>query len=290
MISAYKIKRKELLNSLYSEFNFRSRLSEDPIEFLYQYPNPGEMEIAAFLSSTLAFGRINLFKPVIRKILDMGRGDLIQFILDFNPSKDRKLFNHVYYRIWTGADLVCLIAGLKNILFRYGSLRNLFLKNYHPDHADLEETMIRVSEEFLNFNPAEIYGVNQFTRSFKYFLPSPGSGSACKRFCLFLRWMVRKDDLDPGTWTAIEPSKLIIPVDTHIFRVARFLKLTRLKTVNWKMAKEITQNLKEIDPADPLKFDFPLCHFSIRGVCLARKPAELCPLCAGRKKCYFKSL
>ncbi|MBI3605670.1 MAG: TIGR02757 family protein [Nitrospirae bacterium] len=287
--SHFKIQRNQLLVQLYREFDFRSSLSTDPVGFLSGYRKVADIEGVAFISSALAFGRIELFKPVIAKILEMGKGDFSQFILDFNPSKDKSLFKDIYYRIWTGEDLACLIMALKTILIRHGSLESLFLKYDNPAEESLEQAMIHFSEEWVKFNPEKIYGINQFTRSFKAFVPSPRSGSACKRFCLFLRWMVRKGDLDSGIWNSASPSRLIIPLDTNIIRIGRFLRLTRLKTAGWKMAKEITKSLKEIDPEDPLKFDFPLCHFSIRGICLAKEPGTLCGLCQTRKNCYFKT-
>ncbi len=94
--------------------------------------------------------------------------------------------------------------------------------------------------------------------------PLPEKGSACKRINLFLRWMVRKDELDFGFWDFISPSKLIIPVDTHIARIAISLKLTTRKNVSWQMAEEITSNLGKFDPVDPVKYDFALCHIGIR--------------------------
>lgn len=288
--SPFKIERSRRINDLYRKFNFRSPLLNDPIQLVNAYQTAEEIELAAFICSTLAFGRIELFKPVIRKILKMGQGNLKQFILDFNPAKDQKLFKNVYYRIWKEKDLVCLIFALKQILVKYGSLENLFLEKTNPDHDHFETAMIGFSEEFIRFNPSSIYGVNQFTKSFRVFVPSPGSGSACKRFSLFLRWMVRKDDIDKGTWNRLSPAKLIIPLDTHIYRISRFLRLTRLHTAGWKMAKEITRSLMEIDPEDPLKFDFPLCHFSIHRLCLSQEGSRLCGLCSHRKKCYFQSV
>lgn len=287
--SLFKIQRNQCLTQLYREFDFRSSLSTDPVGFLSGYRKTADIELVAFISSALAFGRIELFKPVIAKILEMGKGNFTQFILDFNPSRDKSIFKEVYYRIWTGEDLACLIMALKTILIRHGSLENLFLKYDNPAEENLEQAMTRFSDQWVKFNPENIYGINQFPRSFKAFVPSPGSGSACKRFCLFLRWMVRKGEVDSGIWST-SPSRLIIPLDTHIIRIGRFLKLTRLKTAGWKMAKEITKSLKEIDPEDPLKFDFPLCHFSIRGICQAKEPGTLCGLCRTRKNCYFKTL
>jgi uncharacterized protein (TIGR02757 family) len=98
----------------------------------------------------------------------------------------------------------------------------------------------------------------------KFMFPRPELGSACKRMNLFLRWMVRKDELDFGIWNEIPSDKLVIPVDTHIARICQLLKLTKRKNVSWKMAEEITENLKRFDPADPVKYDFAICHIGMR--------------------------
>jgi len=287
--SLFKIERNRRILQLYREFNFQSSVLNDPIHCFNGLKKPEEIELAAFISSTLAFGKIELFKPVIQKILEMGKGDLKQFVIQFNPLKDRKMFENLYYRIWTESDLLCLILALQNILIKYGSLENLFLKYNHTEDKDLERAMIVFSEEFIHFNPSKAYGINQFSRSFKVFVPSPRTGSACKRLCLFLRWMIRKDDIDRGIWNQLSPANLTVPLDTHIFKMAQYLKLTRLKTPGWKMAKEITQSLKELDPDDPLKFDFPLCHFSIQRRCYYEEESRSCAFCSIRKKCYFSS-
>ena len=98
----------------------------------------------------------------------------------------------------------------------------------------------------------------------KFMFPVPEKGSACKRMNLFLRWMVRKDDLDFGLWREIHTSKLVIPVDTHVARISRSLRLTKRKNVSWKMAEEITEKLKKFDPEDPVKYDFAICHIGMR--------------------------
>jgi len=95
-------------------------------------------------------------------------------------------------------------------------------------------------------------------------LPDPAKGSACKRMNLFLRWMIRKDDLDFGLWNEIPPSKLVIPVDTHVSKICKELKLTRRKNESWIMAEEITEKLKKFDPHDPVKYDFAICHIGMR--------------------------
>ena len=113
-----------------------------------------------------------------------------------------------------------------------------------------------------------------------YFFPRPSAGSACKRLNLFLRWMVRHDELDLGVWSSISPSRLIVPLDTHVIRVGRCLRLTRYRSPGWAMARDITSSLRELDPADPVKYDYALCHLGMMDACGFNRTQgdELCPL------------
>ncbi|HZN92334.1 MAG TPA: DUF2400 family protein [Myxococcales bacterium] len=111
-------------------------------------------------------------------------------------------------------------------------------------------------------------------------LPAVGGGAA-KRLNLYLRWMVRgPDEVDFGIWTRVSPARLVIPLDTHIHRMARHLGLTRRKTAGWKTAEEITAALRRIDPADPVKYDFALCHFGMSGACPLKPARAVCEGCA----------
>jgi uncharacterized protein (TIGR02757 family) len=100
-----------------------------------------------------------------------------------------------------------------------------------------------------------------------YFFPRPSAGSACKRLNLFVRWMVRQDALDLGVWSRVSPARLIVPLDTHVIRVGRCLKLTRYSSPGWAMALDITRALRELDPADPVKYDFSVCHLGMMHAC-----------------------
>src|SRR5262249_9169458 len=114
----------------------------------------------------------------------------------------------------------------------------------------------------------------------QYFFPRPSAGSACKRLNLFLRWMVRRDALDLGVWTTISPRLLVVPLDTHVIRVGRCLRLTRYISPGWAMARDITETLRKLDPEDPLKYDFSLCHLGMMNACgFNRGQADVhCPL------------
>ncbi len=107
-----------------------------------------------------------------------------------------------------------------------------------------------------------------------YFFSRPSSGGACKRLNLFLRWMVREDRVDLGVWKKVRPGQLIVPLDTHIIRVGQCLRLTRFKSPGWRMAADITASLRAIDPIDPIKFDFSICHLGMMNACGFGKKTE----------------
>jgi uncharacterized protein (TIGR02757 family) len=117
-------------------------------------------------------------------------------------------------------------------------------------------------------------------RNFLHLLPDPGTGCAAKRPCLFLRWMVRKDDgLDLGLWTVLAPRELVIPLDTHVLRIARYIGLTDRKTAGWLTAEEITSSLRAFDPDDPVSYDFALAQLGISRDCIHRRDPDRCPAC-----------
>ena len=113
-----------------------------------------------------------------------------------------------------------------------------------------------------------------------YFFPRPSKGSACKRLNLYLRWMVRSDEIDLGAWTRVSAGKLIVPLDTHVIRLGRCLRLTRYRSPGWRMAADITASLRALNPADPVRFDFSLCHVGMMNACgYGRKQGDSqCPL------------
>ena len=113
-----------------------------------------------------------------------------------------------------------------------------------------------------------------------WFFPRPAGGSACKRLNLFLRWMVRRDAVDLGIWSGLPASRLVVPLDTHVSRVGRCLRLTRHRSPGWAMARDLTDSLRRIDPGDPVRYDFSLCHLGMMDACGFGRPQRdgRCPL------------
>ena len=289
---------KTILNRFYRGYNFKERLKHDPIEFPHRYSTPEDIEIAGFIASCFAYGKVELFKPVIEKILIPGSSHPANFFKNFTLKKDSKYFKGISYRFNEEKDILCLIYMLSKTLKKWGSLKNLFYQYYKPEHEDIRAALSGFVEYFLNIDTSPIYGKmgglkpplplgkGDFSRpsseqsyGLVQFFPMPEKGSACKRMNLFLRWMVRTKDVDFGIWDKVPSSKLIIPLDTHIAKISRCLDLTKRISSDWKTAKEITESLKKLDPRDPLKYDFALCHHGISGLCKGKKSITACQSC-----------
>ena len=132
---------------------------------------------------------------------------------------------------------------------------------------DVEPALDSFSTRALALDLRAAYGSVPKRPGVCYFFPRPSAGSGCKRLNLFLRWMVRRDALDLGVWTRVSPAKLVVPLDTHVIRVGRCLRLTRYTSPGWPMARDITASLRRLDPDDPVKYDFALCHLGMMNAC-----------------------
>lgn len=251
---AHKLKSK--LDFHYTNFD-RTTIAPDPLQFLHQYRAKEDIEIVGFISSIFAYGNVSQINLILSKIFSELGTSPYQKILGMNESEIKIFTNKIRYRFYTPQDVEELFLTLQKILSENFSLKNIFLERYKSSDKNIKTALSHFSEQILNYFPTK-------TRGIKFMFPNPNDGSTCKRMNLFLRWMVRRDELDFGLWNEIATSKLIIPVDTHIAKICKQLKLTKRNSVNWAMAEEITENLKKIDSDDPVKYDFALCHIGMR--------------------------
>jgi uncharacterized protein (TIGR02757 family) len=274
---------KNTLDKFYRDYDFKGRLGHDPIEFPHRYESPRDVEVSALIASSLAYGKVELFKPIIEKILSaMGPGPY-EFLLEFSIKRHRRLFEGIKYRFNENEDLMALLFILHKTLNGNKSLEMAFMKFYRADSPTIEEGLAGLVASFRQINTSPVYGKDIKPAGLRQLFPSPVDGSACKRANLFLRWMVRDRDIDFGIWKGIPKNKLVIPLDTHIARISRCLGFTERKSQDWKMAVEITESLKRFDPEDPLKYDFALCHHGISGMCKGMRVGNEC------EGCVFKS-
>lgn len=269
---------KRVLDRFYKECNYQERLAYDPITIPGRYHAADDIEIAGFVAASFAYGKVDLFKPVVESILEPCGRRPAEFIKNFSLKRDAKHFKGIRYRFNKERDIVCFIFLLSKTLGKWGSLRELFYSFFDPDDGDIRNAITGFTDRILTIDTSPVYRSNIRPYGLRQLFPSPHKGSACKRTNLYLRWMVRQRDVDFGIWKEIPASHLIIPLDTHIARIAKCLGLTQRSSSDWKTAVEITEALKVFDPEDPVKYDFALCHHGIAGLC---KGEEVRSVCAG---------
>jgi uncharacterized protein (TIGR02757 family) len=182
------------------------------------------------------------------------------FILKTRLSEKKRRFLGFKHRFNTGDDIAVLCEVIAIVLRQHGSLEAFFATGFSQPHSSIKPALSQFVEGFLQL-AAPLGDTGAF---FSYLLPNPSSGSACKRLCMYLRWMVRPDDgIDCGVWHSVSTKHLIVPVDTHIAKQAQVLKLTSRRIPDWIMAEEITAALRNVDPQDPVKYDFSICRFGM---------------------------
>ena len=245
-------KDKAFFDRLYKRFNKRGLVTPDPLQFLYAYPDVKDREIAALLGACFAYGNVKqIIKNVDNLLAAMPSGPHA-FITQHNTGDFRKTFSGFKYRFTTAQELCALLVNIKHILEQYGTLEGCFLHYYKKE----EESVLPALRAF----------AGQLRRGGKIssLVPDPAKNSALKRLNLFLRWMVRQDEVDPGGWGQVSPAKLIVPLDVHMHRLGLMLGLTARKQADMKTALEITRSLARFCPNDPVKYDFCLTRFGIR--------------------------
>lgn len=228
---------------------------KDPIGLVYPYRSKDDLEIVAFIVSSLSYGRQSVFRPIIQTILDKLGQHPTQYILKTNPKEWEIIFKGFRYRFNDDKDLVGLLTALK-FIYSKSSLKEVYLDRFEGSTKPALSSLVKLLRESSKCE----------SKSFRYLLPDPEDGSACKRLNMFLRWMVRRDDIDIGIWNNIPPSSLIIPLDTHVARISKLLNLTKRKDTSWKTAEEVTKTLRLLDAEDPVRYDFALCTSGILGM------------------------
>jgi len=257
-------------------------LSSDPIELPRRYPAPEDREIAAFVAASLAFGNAKTIRASAEAVL--GRmGPRPSAALDRVAGGGGAAFPGTVHRWVRGADLTRFLRMLGRARRQAGSLESFFLAG-DPGGSDLRAALASFVARLRALDPPR--GAAPEGPGLRTLLASPETGSACKRWNMLLRWLVRPDDgIDLGLWRRVSPSRLVIPLDTHVARIGRSLGLTRRATDDWKTAAEITRALSALAPDDPTRFDFALSRLGILGRCPRRRDARPCAACELRSVC-----
>jgi uncharacterized protein (TIGR02757 family) len=273
------------LERLCRESDWVARAGFDAIRYPLRYPAPADRELVGLFAACMAYGRVDLFGPWVEWALARMGASPARFVRDFDRARHGRVFDGFHYRFNRARDVVAFCVAARDILVRHGSLRALFAAGFSPDDADVGPALERFVEGFLGPEVSALFPDNRLSYGYRHWFPRPSTGGACKRLHLYLRWMVRREPPDFGLWREIPPSALLMPVDTHIENMARSIGLTRRRSRNWKMAEEITARLRALDPEDPVKYDFALCHKRMSGQCLNRRDAQVCAPCGLRPVC-----
>jgi uncharacterized protein (TIGR02757 family) len=266
---------KGALDDLYASYN-RADAVADPIDLVRRYPAGTDREVVGLVAAGLAFGRVASILQSVERLLAVLGPSPAAFVRQFDPRRDGDAFAALGHRWTRGEDLAALVMVLRRMFDEAGSIEGFFLRGHDAGSTDVErslESFSRRARELAGDAHPRLAGLS-------YFFPRPSAGSACKRLNLYLRWMVRADAVDLGVWSGVSPSQLVVPLDVHVIRVARCLGFTRLLSPGWRMASEITTSLREIDPDDPVRYDFALCHLGMRDQCGLNRPFSdsRCPL------------
>jgi len=245
-------------------------LSNDPLSFCHRYHDPVDQEVAAVIASAFAYGGIKIILRTLESIFAELGPSPRRYVETFNPADGLKTFSRFKHRFNDGRDLVALLWALQSMIRESGSVNAYFLRFHNSAAQDVTGTLNGYSSAVLALDYGPVFGDNAPPDGsyFRFLFPAPAAGSACKRLCMFLRWVVRPaDGIDLGIWQGVAPAQLIIPVDTHISRICSYLNFTTRKSADWRMALEITAALRRLDPADPVKYDFSLAHLGISEGC-----------------------
>jgi uncharacterized protein (TIGR02757 family) len=279
---------KAALDSLYAAFNVADS-AVDPVHIVQRYKRLDDREVVAFLAAGLAFGRVTSVMLAVEAACALLGPSPAAFVRAFDPRRRPPGFDPFVHRWIRGTDLAGVLWVLGDVLRTEGSIERVLADGLDRDAPDVGAALEAFSVRARSVDLAPVYGTVPASPGAYYFFSRPSAGSACKRLNLFLRWMVRRDRVDPGGWTRVPSRQLVVPLDTHTIRVGRCLRLTRRVSPGWSMAAEITESLRAFDPDDPVRYDFALCHLSMMGGCGfgTRRGSGACPLrtyCRPRKR------
>ncbi len=247
---------KPTLDALVARFETPAFVEDDPVQFPHAFDDPRDREVIGYYAALLAWGRRRTILNKLEDLCTRMRLSPYRFVLGYDDARDGACLDGFVHRTFNSDDARVLTAGLSRLLRQHGTLEAAFAAHLPPGAPDIGPAIQGVSDALLEEAP----------RRLARHLPRPSTGSACKRVCMYLRWMVRPGPVDFGQWTTITPAQLVLPLDVHSGRTARALGLLRRPTDDWRAALELTEACRALDPADPARYDFAFFGAGVYGV------------------------
>jgi len=254
-------KHKDAIEALYARLHRRRYVHPDPLELVYRYRDPRDREIVGLLAALLAYGRVGQILRSVEEVLRRVGPQPRRFVRESTPAVMRRKLAGFRHRFAGGEQVAALLGGVRDVLGEYGSLRACFLDGLKPS----DRTVLWALGRFVGALKRTVGG------ACGHLLAEPAGPSGCKRYHLYLRWMVRCDEVDPGGWEAVGAHRLIVPLDTHMHRTATALGATRRRAPDRRAALEVTQAFRRLAPDDPVRYDFALTRLGIHPA--GRMPA-----------------
>jgi len=244
------------MDALYEHYDHRF-VDPDPLEFVRRQTTDADREVVGLIASSLAYGNVKQIKRSIARVVEVLGHRPAETIDHLEPAETRRRLGRFKHRFNDARDVACLLYFIRQMRAGAGSVEGFFARG-GADPVDMEDALASFSARVLALDHGGLYGRRRLPgrAGVRFFFPSPRDGSACKRLNLYLRWMVRRDGVDLGVWRGMDPATLVIPLDAHIYTIARRVGLTRYRSPGWPMAVDITRRLRRLDPRDPVKYDF----------------------------------
>lgn len=282
-LPAERIRRLgERLEHVRASCDVSARLQLDPVAAVHRYRRTVDRELVGLVASAVAFGNIKTLRAKLEDALDRIGPDVAKMADD-----ELELFVRLHgwkHRVCRGEDLARLLIGARRVQRAFGTLGRKFSTEL-AETGDLRQALIRFVRAIRDAGGLATSSRLSGRRGAAHILPDPSGASGCKRLLLYLRWMARPaDGVDLGLWD-VPTATLLVPVDTHVHRLSLNLGLTDRKTLSFHTAQDITETLRKIDPEDPTKFDFALCHLGMSRRCPSRRDSVRCSGCQVRSVC-----
>jgi uncharacterized protein (TIGR02757 family) len=241
----------DALENQFRTYHSRQYVHPDPLEFLYGYDDPADREIVALVAASLAYGRVGHILVSVRRVLDRLGEAPARYVRDTSLGGMKADLAGIKHRWTTGDDIAAMLAGARRAIGRHGSLGKCLAAGISPADRTVLPALAGLVGELTALGPTPSL------------LPDPARGSACKRLHLMLRWLVRRDEVDPGGWDHVPAGMLIVPVDVHMHRIAARMGLTARRAADGRTAMEITAAFAAVRPDDPVRYDFSLTRMGI---------------------------
>lgn len=243
---------KVWMEDVYARYHDPRFLNSDPLLFVHAYHDPCDQEIAGLIAASLAYGQVVTINKNIARALGGMKPSPHAYLLASKEKDIRDSLSGFRHRWTNEAVMADLLLGVRRVLLEHGSLGALFIKLDRPG-APLERTLAAWV----------VHVQKQNAMSSKPLLADPSKSSACKRLHLYLRWMIRRDEIDPGCWVGLDPARLLIPLDTHMYQFARACGITQRMMADRKTVEEVTAFFRLVCPEDPVRYDFSLTRLGM---------------------------